>query len=994
MNYNKLLNKQIKKYLSEQSIESDEILKFLSVVNDSYNAYERDRELADRAFKISEDEYSEINKKLSVEIEVRNKSVEKLKETIGVITDDNKHSDSDDIFIVSDFLNQQVNKRKDAEKIFTSLISNLQSGILLEDENRKIVYTNQLFCDLFLIPNSPEDLQGQDCEKSAEQSKNLFYHPENFISRINTLFHNKKLVTSETLNLKDGRIFERSYIPIFTDNVFKGQLWTYTDVTIQKKSQDAIVKSEVRNRLILNAALDGIIMLDKQGKINYWNPQAEAIFGWKEKEVINTFLHEIITPELKLKTKNRFDLKTIGSETSLNKIIEINAINKNNDEFPIELSIITISQDQGFFFCLFVRDISERKKAEQTLAASEEKYRNIITNMNLGLLEVDLNENIVFVNQSFCEMSGYNANEIIGKSANQLFLQYSDPNLIENKKNIRKQGISDAYEISTVNKRGEAKWWLISGAPRYNDDGEIVGSIGIHLDITAQKLLEIELKEARELAQSSANAKQSFLANMSHEIRTPLNAILGIGKQLAKSNLNLTQSSYLETINNAGEHLLNILNDILDFSKIEAGKLNIENIGFNFIENIQRTIAVMQYKAQEKGLIIYSDFDKEINPVLIGDPFRLNQIILNLLSNAIKFSEKGKIELSCFVLTSTINSQILQIKVSDQGLGIDEEFINTLFSSFTQEDKSVSRKFGGTGLGMAITKQLIDLMGGNIEVHSKKNQGTTFTIQLPFSKGFQTDLHQKEIIKIDSETLKNKKILLVEDNELNRLVVSTTLLNYDIKISEAVHGKEAIKLLEKEEFDLILMDIQMPELDGLETTKWIREQLKNPIPIIALTANANSTEREKYFNSGMNDYLSKPFEEIDLINKIAKWTQVNTETNDKLYNLNKLIDISRGNKEFIKKMLTLFIDQSKLTINEFEEYSIQKNNTTLSKVAHRIKPSIENLELKNIIEDILLLEKTSTEDIDSELIGKSVLKVINTLKTAIEQLQEELIKFE
>lgn len=992
MNYNKLLSKQIKKFLSEKSLESQEILNFLTVINYSYNAYERDRELADRAFKISEDEYSEINNKLSKEIELRKKSVEKLKETIGIITDDIKHNDSDDIFIVSDFLNQQVNKRKDAEKIFTSLISNLQSGILLEDENRKITYTNQLFCDMFSIPISPEELQGQDCETNTEKSKNLFTDPDKFISRINTLYKNKTLVTSEILNLKDERIFERSYIPIFTDNTFKGQLWTYTDVTKQKKSQEEIAKNEKRNRLILNAALDGIIMLDKDGKINYWNPQAESIFGWNEKEALNNFLHELITPKDKLVAKNSFDLRTIGKEDDLNKIIEIQALNKNLEEFPIELSIITISQDQGYFYCLFVRDISERKKAEQTLAASEEKYRNIITNMNLGLLEVDLNENIVFVNQSFCEMSGYNAAEIIGKSANKLFLKYSDPNLIENKKNIRQKGISDAYEIATVNKRGEAKWWLISGAPRYNDDGEIVGSIGIHLDITAQKLLELELKEARELAQSSANAKQSFLANMSHEIRTPLNAILGIGKQLAKSNLNTTQSSYIETINNAGEHLLNILNDILDFSKIEAGKLNIENIGFDIVENIQRTIAVMQYKAQEKGLVIYSNFDKQINPILIGDPFRLNQIILNLLSNAIKFSDKGKIELNCSIVNSNPNSQTIQIKVSDEGLGIDEQFIKTLFTSFTQEDKSVSRKFGGTGLGMAITKQLIDLMGGKIEVSSKKNQGTIFTIELTFTNGYDKDLHKKESINIDSATLKNKKILVVEDNELNRLVVSTTLMNYGIIITEAVHGKEAIKLLGNNCFDLILMDIQMPEMDGIETTKWIREKLLLSIPIIALTANANKNESEKCYRSGMNDYLTKPFEENDLINKIAKWTQESVSTATKLYNLDNLIEISRGNSNFIKKMLTLFIEQSHLTCIELEQLLTDNNFESISKTAHKIKPSIENLGISSLMLDIAILDKNNINDREKEEIENSVQNVIKILKTVSEQLQLEVQK--
>ncbi|HOZ77086.1 MAG TPA: ATP-binding protein, partial [Ferruginibacter sp.] len=519
-------------------------------------------------------------------------------------------------------------------------------------------------------------------------------------------------------------------------------------------------------------------------------------------------------------------------------------------------------------------------------------------------------------------------------------------------------------------------------APRYNDKGELVGSIGIHLDITEQKMLELELLEAREQAESSANAKQLFLANMSHEIRTPMNAILGMGRQLQKTALDETQKFYLDTISNAGEHLMVIINDILDISKIEAGKLALESISFSIREVIKNTVDVMQHRASEKGILVSCSSDEKIAAVLKGDPYRLKQILFNLVGNAVKFSEKGIVIINCILRNESDNLQLVEITVADTGIGMDKHYLDNLFQSFTQEDKSVSRKYGGTGLGMTITKQLTELMGGTINVKSKKNVGTTITLTIPFSIGNEKDLLADETIITDNSILKGKKILLVEDNEINRLVASITLNQYGADITEAINGIEAVEAVKNMPFDLVLMDMQMPLMDGLEATKIIRSEIGSAVPVIALTANAIKGESDKCYAAGMNDFISKPFEEQALIGLIAKWLNKNIEASipvkkkepvTALYDLSGLQVLSNGNAGFVTKIVDLFINQVQTSLSQFELAKKENNFSLIKNLVHKIKPSFETIGvvcLRDMLDNIELLaaKNEPSEELDGLLV--------------------------
>lgn len=1013
MGYHKLLQRQINKHLTPDCIENPLFKEFIQAVNHSYLSYERDKELMDHAFKQSEVEYNQINDSLKIEFDLKKQSISNLYDSLEVLEggfDEIKSDDDvDDLLFISKYLSKQIEKRKQIEndlsttvELLKTLLANLQSGILVEDENRKILFTNQLFCDMFAIPVAPEMMIGVDCTNSAEQSKDLFKKSEEFSPKIDKILKERKICANELLETVDNHFLERDYIPIYINNEYRGHLWKYTDVTQRIQSKTLLEQSEERNRLIMNSALNAIINIDSKGKITFWNSQAEKIFGWDREEVIGKLLSETIIPR-QHKSGHNDGLKhylNTGEGPVLNKQIELPAIKKDGTEFTIEISIIPIKQNNELFFCSFIQDISKRKKAETTLKFQEEKYRNIIAHMNLGLIEVDTEETIQFANQSFAEISGYEVSELMGKKPEDIFVFGENFEIMQTKQGLRKQGISDIYQIPIKNKRGELRWWAISGAPNFDDKGNLVGSIGIHLDITDQKQLEIDLETEKLKAEEASKAKESFLANMSHEIRTPLNAIIGFLRELSKQELTDLQKKYIENSSIASKHLLAIINNILDISKIEAGEMSLENEDFILENSINNVITVLHPKANQKGINLTSNCNPLIANVLKGDALRIEQILFNLVGNSLKFTQKGEIGINCKLINDYPNSQDISISISDTGIGMDKEFLNSIFRKFSQEDLQVTRKFGGTGLGMAITKELVQLMKGRIEIESEKNIGTTIHIYLHFKKGDIANL-KKSHQETATTSLENISILLVEDNDMNRMVAQNSLQYYNCKVTEAENGVEALEILKRENFDIILMDIQMPEMDGIEATKVIRREFKLKTPIIALTANAFKSEIEKCKKAGMDDYVTKPFDETNLIETIAKHTirkgtkipkVKKIKTNQKLYNLSSLNNLSRGNKEFVEKMISIFIDQAKITIEKVESAIENESFIDVSQLIHKIKPSIEGLGVISILEDVRILEKIAKDSNDKKQIEAIFSGIKEVLIEVVEQLNDNEIE--
>jgi PAS domain S-box-containing protein len=1006
MGQHKLLQKQIKKYLTPDCVENPLFKNFIQAVNDSYVSFERDKEIVNHAFQESEKEYHTINQSLKEEYELKKQSIANLYDTLEVIEDDfeaiQNEENADDLVFVSKYLNRQIEKRKETEKnlsttveLLKTLLANLQSGILVEDENRKILFTNQMFCDLFSIPMSPESMIGFDCTNSAEQSKDLFVDSENFAPQILNILKNKELSIDERLEMKNGKFLERDYIPIYIKNEYKGHLWKYTDITARIESQVLLEQSEERSRLIMNSALNAIINIDTKGKITFWNNQAEHIFGWKREEVLGKTLQETIIPEQHKKGHvngmNHY-MKT-GEGPVLNKQIELPAINKAGVEFLIEIAIIPIKQNDELFFCSFIQDISERKKVENQLKIQEEKYRNIIANMNLGMLEVDNNENIQFANQSFCKISGYEMDELIGKNPSNLFVFGENAEKIHAKRKLREKGKSDIYQIAIKNKRGELRWWAISGAPNYDDKGNLIGTIGIHLDVTEQKQLENDLESEKVKALEASKAKEAFLANMSHEIRTPLNAIIGFLRELERQQVTDIQRKYIENSSIASKHLLSIINNILDISKIEAGEMAIENVDFELEKSIQNIITILEPKAIQKGIKIDADFDQSIAKVFKGDALRIEQILFNLIGNALKFTQKGFISIQCILIHEHNSKQDICISIIDSGIGMDEKFIASIFTKFSQEEKNTTRKFGGTGLGMAITKELIDLMKGKIAIESEKNKGTTIKIYLTLDKGSIKNI-VVENTKTAIANLENIKILLVEDNEFNRIVAQNSLSISNCQVTEAENGQQAIDILKTTTFDVILMDIQMPIMDGIEATSIIRNELKINTPIIALTANAFKTEIEKCKQVGMNDHVIKPFDDISLLETISKYVNQpeaaiqEIQTNEKSYDLKSLRSLSRGNEAFVLKMIAIFVKQTKEIMADTEKAIEENNFTEASRLIHKIKPSIDGMGIVSVHKEVRVLERICLISNNKNEINELFVFIKTRLLQAVLELEE------
>ncbi|MCB0395783.1 MAG: response regulator [Flavobacteriales bacterium] len=554
----------------------------------------------------------------------------------------------------------------------------------------------------------------------------------------------------------------------------------------------------------------------------------------------------------------------------INKVYIRNQVTK--EEMVIEnrnylFTIVPIRD--GHYVNLYGTDITMAKQAEEEV----KRLLFVLSQTDNSIMIADADGTIRWVNAAFKRISGYSLENVKGTHGEILRHGKStglDPRHPYFKRMIKTRR-SVSYECKNFAKSGKEYWTLTTITPVLNDKDEIEGIVAMDSDVTEKKKAEKALLKAKKIAESSAKAREMFLANMSHEIRTPMNAIMGIIQLLRETSINSQQNYYLKSMEFAGENLMRIIDDVLDLSKIESGKLSIEEQGFDIVEMVRDLVNSVAYRAHEQGIEMKLDLDIDIPPVVVGDPVRINQILLNLVSNAIKFTHEGGVQLSVKVHSQDQDKCLLRFMVADSGIGIPKEKQEQIFEEFEQAHKGNTRKYGGTGLGLSIVKRLTSMMDGRMKLQSKEGKGTTFTIDLPFRI---TDKPLSENATEDMgrlrDVLSDKCILLVEDNKLNQMVASDFLASMGIKVSIANDGQEAMEWLRKQQADLVLMDIQMPRMDGYETTRMIREELKSPVPIIAMTAHAINGEERRCKAAGMNDYISKPLKKITLYKKIAQ----------------------------------------------------------------------------------------------------------------------------
>ena len=634
---------------------------------------------------------------------------------------------------------------------------------------------------------------------------------------------------------------------------------------------------------------------------------------------------------------------------------------------------------------IYANDISELKRIDESVKQSEEKYRGIIENLNLGILEVDKDDKIIKAYPQFCTLSGYNEVELIGKSPADLFLDESSREIMMKESKERSKGVSSVYEIPLIQKNGNVAWVIISGAPFYNSNGDLAGSVGVHLDITDRRKMESDLREAKLKAEELNKVKEMFLANMSHEIRTPMNAIIGMSELLEQTILDNSQSKYLSAIQSSSKNLLVLINDLLDFSKIESGNLSIELVGFNLEKLITKTIGIVELKADENGVKVISDIDENLPNILKCDPTRLGQVLLNLLSNAVKFTTNGRVWISVRLIKNLGHKNRVRFTVRDEGIGISPKEIMTIFEAFSQAKDSISRLYGGTGLGLSISQKIVRLMGGELEVNSEMDRGSEFFFTIEIDEVDQEDLKNEfnddYMIK---DNFNKANILLVEDNPLNSLMATTILEKWNCLIDLAENGIEAIEKLKFQAYDLILMDVAMPKMGGIEASKIIRNELKIDTPIVALTANAISGDNIKCFEVGMNDYLSKPYRQIDLNKILSLWVGAKEDqTIEMLYDLSKLEEM--GDLAFKGKMVDLFLSETYKAIEVLNKAIKESDFEQIASTVHKIKPSINYICIARLYDTVKAIE--NWENADDALLETTRL-FIQDLQLTLEQLEQ------
>lgn len=649
---------------------------------------------------------------------------------------------------------------------------------------------------------------------------------------------------------------------------------------LEIKSRE-IEANEEKLRTITSAIQDAIVMVNPGGAVSYWNPSAQRIFGYGIDEAARKDFFKDIVPigdyRKFIASTGDNDKKTgkAGDNESSGKIIEIECKRKNGGIFPGEMLISGVDIQFKTHLIILLRDVTRKKEEEM-----EKRMLLRAVEQSSAAIEITgIDGVITYVNPRFTEITGYTREDVLGKKSNIL---KSGLTPREDYKRLWKTitaGKDWHGELYNRKKNGDLYWDSMLISPIKDTQGNITHFVAIKEDVTERKNIEIELTTAKESAEAASRSKGEFLANMSHEIRTPMNAIIGMTELTLGTDLTREQQEYLEIVQQASRSLLTLLNDILDFSKVDAGKLILEPNPFSLRKIIGNTVKTLAVQAHKKNLEIVYYIDSQIPDDLIGDPGRLRQIIVNLIGNAVKFTEAGEIVLKIDILDEGIEDKILlHTMVSDTGIGISAEQINTIFEQFSQADSSTTRKYEGTGLGLAISQRLVELMGGVIWVESptafphynKCGPGSMFH----FTSLFEVNKESEDIIKqIDISKLKGLPLLIVDDNETNRRFLQDVLTKYGMEPEIAGSGPQALDILRNKPvspsyFKLIILDFRMPEMDGRAVLKAIREELQSNVPVILLTSGVNSEDLSELKKQDASAHLLKPINSQELLETI------------------------------------------------------------------------------------------------------------------------------
>jgi PAS domain S-box-containing protein len=756
----------------------------------------------------------------------------------------------------------------------------------------------------------------------------------------------------------------------------------FTD-THTKFSQQSSTLDTILNKQVLD---DGVWDWDLEKETIYYSPRWKEIIGYTDEELYNdltTWQNHIYEEDLQA-TLALIEAYNTGKVANFE--LTQRFYHKDNSTIYLYCRATHFKNEEGKVVRMVgvVNDITKIKLAEDKQRKSERILSKAQEIVKMGSWEWDKMEDKIIWSAQLYKLLGFEVDEFV--PVLESLLEHIHPTdksrVMTTAWQYLQNRTTETIECKAVKKDKEVIWVKCEGYIEYDSSNLIIRVIGVVVDITEQKKNEQDLIDAKEMAEASVKTKEQFISTMSHEIRTPMNAVIGMTNLLLQENPQNYQIEYLNVLQSAAKNLLLLINDILDFSKIEAGKVVFETIDFDLQEVLHNLVNIYLYTAKEKGLSLTAEMDKQINFLLLGDSTKLIQILTNFISNAIKFTEKGEIKILVKLIENEDKQAKIQFSVIDSGIGISKDRIEHIFESFTQATVDTTRKYGGTGLGLTIARNLIELQGGKVEVESKVDIGSTFQFSLVFPKSklpFKDFLPQKANA-FETTSLEGINILIAEDNEANRFVISRFLTNWKISYTFAVNGKEVVAKIQEKPYHMILMDLHMPELDGYEATKIIRKlpnTFYQTIPIVALTASVLSSVKHKLKEIGIDDFLMKPFDPKDLYQIIAKYTSNNqhiqhifkeslpkeqieiSKNTIESINFSQFDKITMGDKIFGRELLQLYLKQFVEYIVELHSLlGTQPQADAIHSLHHKIKSTITILELQNsLYQEQLILEQ-------------------------------------
>ncbi len=809
----------------------------------------------------------------------------------------------------------------------------------------------------------------------------------------------------------DSRQQHNIYLAVMAANIMVSLLIAFYFNTLNARHRQTLASVRQELETVFDNSYDAIILIDSRtDKILECNRKAVKLFEAESKAALigmtsNRFQKIPFTPR-----ENHLLYQSLQKKGTW--VEERQLVSLKGREYWGDLGITLLPQGSKMLYLARITDITEKRTAKEQLQKSESALREAQRLARMGNFEFDLLTGQGVISEEVYRIFGIPPQKEIALTQ---FVERFIPE--------HKSVLSDTISQATQQKNGfEVEYEavrLVNGARLYlqsfgevlfGEGGKPVRMVGTTQDITERKLREIELIKAKALAEQASIAKEQFLSTMSHEIRTPINAILGLSHFLLEDNPRPDQSENLKVLHFSAENLLMLINDILDLNKIEAGKIAFEEIEFNLTELVQRIQRPLSYLAYEKNLTFSCYIDPAIPPVMVGDPVRLGQVLNNLLSNAIKFTEEGSVRIEARLEKMEGEMAAVHFAITDTGIGIPEDKLDYVFESFTQASSDTTRKYGGTGLGLTITKRLLEFQHSQIEVRSKVGEGSGFyfTLQFKKSEALALNLYPASALPdSDLQPLRGRKVLVVEDNEINRLVAAKIFQKWGIVPDEVTNGKEAVaKVQQQPPYDLILMDLQMPQMDGYETARQIRKlgsDYHRQVPIIAITASVMPDVQQKIRKSGMNDCVTKPFQPEELYGKMLRLmgdlpvpapypdqslnTIVTVAAVEPALNYRKIQELTAGNEEFQQLLTRSYVNLFRQLKEDYSYALLSRNPEKLRFILNYIEPPFTFLEVTQLKDEILKGSRILEKDSFSE---KALRRSVDRVSVCCDQLANQL----